>query len=58
MGNETYYWHGLLNKKTNSNKESNDNEKVNKTIRLCWKKYKWLVEKTFLTANIFIKRWL
>ena len=24
---------------------------------ICWIKYKWLVEKKFLTAKIFIKRW-
>ena len=43
------------------NKESNDNEKVNEN-KQTWllsllEKYKWLVEKKFLTANIFIKRW-
>ena len=42
------------------NKESNENEKVNEnkqTQLSLLEKYKWLVEKKFLTANIFIKRW-
>ena len=42
------------------NKKSNDNEKVNENKQnelSLLEKYKWLVEKKFLTANIFIKRW-
>ena len=42
------------------NKESNENERVNEnkqTYLSLLEKYKWLVEKKFLTANIFIKRW-
>ena len=41
-----------------TNKERNDNEKINED-KQTWlsllEKYKWLVEKKFLTANIFIK---
>ena len=30
--------------------------KINRPSWVSWKKYKWLVEKKFLTANIFMKQ--
>ena len=38
-------------------KVSNENEKVKTDLVKSAEKNKWLVEKKFLTANIFFKRW-